>query len=348
MAVTNYPINHPLAVKVWAAKLFHESLKATSFYQFMGDNTNSIIQIKNELSKSAGDLITVGLRMQLVNYGVLGDATLEGNEESLATFSDAITINQLRNAVKNQGRMSDQRVTFSVREEARMGLTDWMANTLDYWVANQLASNTAETDIRRTGLNPTTAFDAAHVQYGGTATTEAGVASQGASAKFTLDLIDKCVTKAKTLTPMIRPIRHNGNDCYAIFLHPYQVRDLRTSTATGQWLDIQKAAMTGGMVKDNPIFSGALGMYNNTYIYENVRLPTVVSTVYRAVFCGAQAGMMAFGRGSSAGSMRWDEETFDFGNQFGVAVGLIGGMKKTRFNSQDFGTIVVPTYAVAT
>jgi N4-gp56 family major capsid protein len=346
MAVTNYPINHPLAVKVWAAKLFQESLKATSFYQFMGEDTNSIIQIKNELTKSAGDLITVGLRMQLVNYGVLGDATLEGNEESLALYSDSITINQLRNAVKNQGRMSDQRVTFSTREEARMGLTDWMANTLDYWVANQLTGNTAETDVRRTGLNSTIAFDDKHVQYGGTATTEAGVAAQGASAKFTIDLIDKCVTKAKTLTPMIRPIRHNGNDCYAIFLHPYQIRDLRTSTMTGQWLDIQKAAMTGGMVKDNPIFSGALGMYNNTYIYENSRLPSVVPNVRRAVFCGAQAGMMAFGRGSSAGSMRWDEETFDFGNQFGVAVGLIGGMKKTRFDNQDFGTIVVPTYAV--
>jgi hypothetical protein len=45
--------------------------------------------------------------------------------------------------------------------------------------------------------------------------------------------------------------------------------------------------------------------------------------------------------------MSWVEELFDYENQLGVSAGLIFGMKKTQFNSEDFGTIVVPTYAAA-
>ena len=45
--------------------------------------------------------------------------------------------------------------------------------------------------------------------------------------------------------------------------------------------------------------------------------------------------------------MNWVEELFDFKNQLGVSAGAIWGLKKTIFNSLDFGTIVVPTYAAA-
>jgi hypothetical protein len=34
-------------------------------------------------------------------------------------------------------------------------------------------------------------------------------------------------------------------------------------------------------------------------------------------------------------------------NQLGVSAGLIWGLKKSVFNSQDFGTIVLSTYAAA-
>jgi len=137
MATTLYRLNDPLAVRVWAKKLFQEALKATAFRPFIGDSTSSIIQMKNELTKSAGSRITVGLRMQLVGSGVSGDSTLEGNEEALQTYADDLYIDQLRHAVKNAGRMSDQRITFSVREEARVALVDWWSNRYDTVIANQ-------------------------------------------------------------------------------------------------------------------------------------------------------------------------------------------------------------------
>ena len=123
MAATSYGVNHPLAVKIWARKLFQEALKATYSSKFMGEGDSAMIQKKGELSKGPGDKITYGLRMQLSGAGVQGDATLEGNEEALVTYSDSIFINQLRHAVRSGGKMSEQRVPFSVRAEARDGLS---------------------------------------------------------------------------------------------------------------------------------------------------------------------------------------------------------------------------------
>jgi hypothetical protein len=112
--------------------------------------------------------------------------------------------------------------------------------------------------------------------------------------------------------------------------------------------------MTGGQVSDNPILTGALGEYNGTLLYRWNRIPVAPTStaagagnVRRAVLCGAQAMMLAFGQDNSESKFTWVEKLFDYDNRFGVAAGTIFGMKKTVFNSLDFGTILMPTYAVA-
>jgi len=131
MATTAYGVNHPLAVKLWAKKLYQEALKETYAQRFIGTSKNSLIYERDETSKSAGDKVTVGLRMQLTGAGIEGDSTLEGQEESLTTYDDSLLINQLRHAVRSDGKMSEQRVPFSVREEAMDGLKDWWADRID-------------------------------------------------------------------------------------------------------------------------------------------------------------------------------------------------------------------------
>lgn len=351
MASTSYGVNDALAVKLWSKKLFQESLKATWFSKFMGKSSSSLIQIKDETGKGAGDKITIGLRMQLTGDGVLEDGTLEGNEEALTTYSDSVFINQLRHAVRSGGKMSEQRIPFSVREEARSGLEDWWANRLDTAFFNQLGGNTAVTDTRYTGNQAAIAPDAAHKVYLN------GSADESATSTYVFDItvIDKCVEKAKTSTVPIRPIRVGGEDKFVMFLHPYQVYNMRTVTSTGQWLDIQKAALSGGKESGNSIYNGAIGEYNGVILHESTRVPfgvnsstgAAISTVRRAIFAGAQAGVMAYGKDTAGGEMSWTEELFDYKNQLGVSAGMIFGIKKTQFNSADFGTIVVPTYAVA-
>jgi len=350
MAVTSYGVNDALAVKLWSKELAVEALKKTYFKDFIGSGAGSLIQLKSETSKGAGDKVTYGLRMQASGDGVLSDGVLEGNEESLTTYSDAVLIDQLRHAHVTGGRVSEQRVPFDLRQECKDSLSDWWANRLDTAFANQICGNTGVSDTRYTGGQATVA-PTALVYPSASRNTEATINS---SDTFTLSMIDKAVEKARTASPMIRPLRINGSEYYVAFLHDYQVTDLRTNTSSGQWLDINKAAMMGGKIEDNPILSGALGMYNGVLIYRWNRIPVAPSSaaagagnVRRAVLCGAQAAMLAFGQDNSESKFTWVEKLFDYDNRFGVAAGTIFGLKKTQFNSADFATVLMPTYAAA-
>ncbi len=352
MAGTEFGVNHPLAVKLWSRKLTRESLRETFISRFMGEGADSVIQVKSETSKGAGDRVRFGLRMQLTGDGVQGDATLEGNEEALTTYYDDLTINQLRHAVISQGKMSEQRVPFSVRAEAKDGLRDWLADRLDTSFFNQITGNTGQADTRYTGNIATSAPSATSgnsrwLFSDGTHTTEASLSTTDV---FQLSFIDRAIAAAKTSAPLIRPVKVRGNDHYVMFLHPWQVHSLRTDATSGRitWYDAQKARIQGGDTGEgeNPIFSGALGIYNGVVLHESTRIPAVTANTRRAVLCGAQAAVMGFGEGNSE-SGNWVEKLFDYDNQLGVKAGLIYGLKKTVFNSIDFGTIVVSTRAVA-
>jgi N4-gp56 family major capsid protein len=358
MATTAYGVNHPLAVKLWAKKLYREALKECFVGKFIGSTQDSLIYEKDETSKSAGDRITVGLRMQLTGAGVAGDGTLEGQEESLTTYDDSILIDQLRHAVRSDGKMSEQRVPFSVRDEAMNGLRDWWADRIDTAFFNHIGGNTGQADLRYTGSNatvaPSTTTGNARIVYGpDDETTENSLSSASASNNFQLTIIDKAVTLAKTANPLIRPVKTSRGPKYVAFLHPYQVYSLKTDATAARvtWYDAQKALVTGGD-KENGIFSGALGEYNGVILHESTRVPlsaaSGVTTVRRAVLCGAQAATIAFGRETPSDSeAKWVEELFDYGNQLGVSAGMIWGLKKSRFNSIDFGTIVMATHAEA-
>ena len=64
----------------------------------------------------------------------------------------------------------------------------------------------------------------------------------------------------------------------------------------------------------------------------------------RALFCGAQALALA-----DIGLPEMVEDTFDYGNQSGISVGKIFGLRKPKYNSdvsgsvQDFGVIALDT-----
>lgn len=354
MAQTEYGLNHPLAVKLWSKDLMEEALKETYFSRFMSTGTDNIVQRKTETSKGAGDKITFGLRMQLSGAGVQGDSTLEGNEESLTTYNDAVVINQLRHAVRSAGKMSEQRVPFSVRDESKSGLRDWWADRLDTWFFNQLTGFTAQSDTRYSGNQAAIAPSSTRL-VGANADTTEGSVSVTASAIFSLRLIDRAVAKAKTVNPLIRPVSVDGSKYFVAFIHPFQTFQLRQTTSAGQWQDIQLHAMTGGETTKNPIFTGALGIYNGVILHESVRIPalqltgsggtTTVDSGRRAVLCGAQAAAFALGQDNSDNKMSWYEQMFDYGNQLGVEAGMIAGLKKTVFNSTDFATITMSSYS---
>lgn len=350
MAVSEWGVNANEAVKLWSRKTMSEALKMTYISRFMGSDSNSLIQVMDDTQKGPGDRVRTILRMQLTGSGISGDSTLEGYEEALVTYTDDTLIDQLRHAVRSSGRMTEQRVPFSVREEARMALQDWWADAMDAGFFNHISGNTGVTDTKRTGMNATVAPDTAHQIFAGSATAETNL-SANSSQTFSLQLIDAAVLAARTQTPVVRPINNQqepGKHQYVMFISPEQHYDLRRGTATGEWQDIQKYALSANSSEKNPLLSGALGVYNGVVLHESWRLPLITTgsganTGARAVLCGAQSAAMAFGKGYGGTRMSWNEELFDYGNQLGVATGAIWGLKKLRYNSKDFGTIVVST-----
>lgn len=351
MAQTNFASNDPLAVKLWSKKLYVQALAATQYGKLISEDGNNAIQMKDETSKGAGDKVTYGLRVQLSGTGIQGDGTLQGQEEALTVYNDAVLIDQLRHAVNCGGRVTQQRVPFEVREEARYGLQDWWAGRFDTAFINQLSGNTVQTDTRYTGNNATIAPTSGYI------TLPSGVANEGALGStntFTITLIDTAVERAKlgiSGNSIMRPIMTKMGEMWCVIMHPSQVTDMRQATTTGQWLDIQKQAMTGGEVSDNPIFTGALGAYNQCVIHADNRcIQTITSGAFnastrRAIFLGAQAGVIAFGRDGNSEQFTWVEEVFDYANILGVAAGSIFGIKKAVFNSADFAVQIISSYA---
>jgi N4-gp56 family major capsid protein len=349
MAETYYGVNAPEAKKLWSSALAREALKATWIQRFIGDSSDSVLQTYSDMKKDAGDRVRITLRMQLNGDGVAGDGTLEGNEEALATYTDDLYIDQLRHAVKSAGKMSDQRIPWSIREEAMLGLKDWWAGRMDTAFFVQMCGYTVQNDPRYSGMNAAIPPDAAHYFRPNAKATDQALA---AGDEFSLTLIDNIVAMAKLMTPVIRPIMIDGDQRYVMVLHTNQVTQLRSNTATAQWTDIMKAAITGDGSKDNPIMTGALGMYNGVVMHESTRITPGVNSgtgvtvpgSRRAVLMGAQAGCIAFGKGQGFNNFDWNEELFDYGNKLGVEAGLIHGLKKFRFNNADFGTIVAATF----
>jgi N4-gp56 family major capsid protein len=265
MSTTAYPTGHPLAARIWSKRIVREAMKETFSYKFMGEGSNNLIQVFDETQKGAGDKIRVPLRMQLTGRGVDENDALEGNEEALVTHYDDVVINDLAHAARSKVTIDAQRVPFSVREECRQGISDWYADRLDTIAAFQLAGYSDMADTIYTGnqlalapLGNGVATDGTKRWiYGDANTGTLTEASISAAQTFSLSVLDRCVNIAKTTSPLIRPIKVGGSTFYVCFLHPDSVRDLRTNTNTGQWLDIQKAAMMGGEIENNPIFTGA-------------------------------------------------------------------------------------------
>lgn len=362
MAVTTFPVNDALANKLWSKKLAIEVSKATAIAPLIGTSQNSIIQLKDETQKGSGDQVTFGLRRQLIGDGVTENQVLEGNEEALSTYSDSLVINELAHAVRvrNDQTIDAQRIPFNMRQEANDGLIDWYADrmsmaTFIHWGGYTAPTMTFEGRVIpqlrgvHYGNNAPIAPSSQRQIWAGTATNDQNL---GISDTFNLTLIDRAVERAKLANPKIRPVKIDGADKYVMYLHPTQVTSLRTNTSTGQWIDITKAVYQGSRA-NNPFYSGALGEYNGVVLREaehvvpGVRSDTGVEipTVRRAVLLGAQSAVAAFGNKMAPERYKRVEELFDYQREFGVSVQTVWGLKKTVFNNQDFGTIVVSTYA---
>jgi len=363
MAQTIIGLGDSKAIKRWSSSLAVDVARKSYFSKkFMGKGADSStpIQLFNELENDAGDQITFDLSMQIGMQPIEGDDVLEGKEEDLKFYSDALFIDQMRCGVNTGGKMTRKRTLHNLRAIARNRQSEWWARVQDEIIFMYLSGARGVNPdfvfpLTYTGFanNAFAAPDAQHIIYPTGASSKATIAS---THKMDLTIIDKLVAHATMMgggdgTPQIQPIDINGEKHYVLLMNPWQVYDLRTNTSAGQWLDIQKAAATAEG-RNSPIFKGSLGMYNNVVLHEHkaiIRFSDYGAggnvAAARALFMGAQACAMAFGSPGTGMRYQWNEETRDNGNQVVITSSAIWGAKKCTFNSLDFGVIAVDTAA---
>jgi N4-gp56 family major capsid protein len=328
MAKTGFSTNDALTKKLWEESLFRDTLKNAYFSKFMRTSSESIVHVKEQLTKEKGDNITFGIRMRLAGAGVTSGQTLEGNEEKLVTYNHNITLEEYAHAVRDAGPLDRQKVMFSIDQESIDALKGWGGEKIDQLCFDAVTAS------------PTRYFS---IQGGSivTGTSDPSASITAATDVITPNLITFAKTWCKTggnrtQTPL-RPVNIEGKNYFVLLVHPDVIVDLRANTT---WSNAAKDALERS--PNHVLFSGADYLWDGVVIHSHENIP--ITTTWGAgaiagakcVMLGAQSLVWAWGKRPSIVS-----ETFDYGREHGYAWSFMGRTNKPKFNSKDYGSVAV-------
>jgi len=315
-----------LEVSRWAKELQFEVGKEIYFSKFMGESPGMPINLKRT-EDGVGKDVTFGLVLQLEGSAVTGDNSMEGNEQSLSTYANTVSLNQKRLAVRDTGKFANSKVLYGFRNTALNLLKQQYAELIDSDIFTALTQTSGT-----------------HAYFRADASSPAYASSDPKASLAAADLIDvNDISAMKAIAKLggsanyrLRPIRADGKEYYVLIIHPEVEYDLRKSDSV--WTQaVREAQMRGD---DNPLFKGAVGIWDGVVIHTHEGVSTFSDgggasvTGARNLFLGAQAACFA-----ESTDMSWVEKSFDYGNQLGVSAGKIYGVGISDYNSKDYGVI---------
>lgn len=333
--------NDNLTRKKWAKELFRVILPATEFNDLTGSDSNSIIQLRTELGKGEGDQITFGIRLPLSGEGIVGNDTVEGNEEKLQFRNFKTTIEELNHAVDTGGRMEEQRIPYNLVQEGKDGLQEWWADKLSTFAFKTLCGVSGYLVAGKTFAQACEEPDTSHFIK----VNDVAEASQTAADVMDLTFLDRMKQSAEMMNTnlncfKVRPIMIGGKKYYRVILHTYVFDMLRRNTNVGQWGDLLRSAQKLALPQIEFEYNGLL-------VSKSERVCSPTANVYRNLLLGAQAAVFAWGGAGESKStvMSFTPYTKDAERFVNIRGGGIFGMKKVRFDSNDFGVVVGASYA---
>lgn len=380
MALTNFGTLSGDQLQTWSRDFWKVARNQSFINQFAGSGSNAMVQRVTELTKNQkGTKANITLLADMTGDGITGDNTLEGNEEALRAYDITIELDQLRFANRIAGRMTDQKTVVNFREQSRDALAYAMADRCDQ-LAFLTLSGVAFTH-KNNGALRTTSSSAGHelvdLEFASDVSAPTGDrhrrwdATNGLVAGDTTAVADVDKIGYRTIVELkayakdnyIRGIRGAGNqETFHMFVTPQQMAALKLDSDF--LANVRNAGVRG---TGNSLFSGSASlMVDGVMIHEfrhvfNTSGATTGASANagaagykwgadanvvggRALFCGAQALALA-----DIGLPEMVEDTFDYGNQSGISVGKIFGLRKPKYNSdvsgsvQDFGVIALDT-----
>lgn len=343
MAVTQ--LATALETQKWVSSIFREYVRSSGFQPYMGKGSNSIIQVKHELT-SGGKSINLPLVTRLKSNGVKGSATLEGNEEALGNFNQRIDVDMIRNAVRL--KMLDEFFSeINMMSAARDVLVEWAKDNLRSDIITALGSingvaYAAATAAQRNAWN---ASNVDRVLYGNAranynATHATALANVSAAMTLSAGVVSLIKRIAKTADPHIRPMRVNdrsGREYFVLFAGSMAFRDLKNDAV----MVASNREARPRDVDSNPIFQDGDLIYDGVIIREIPEiadLGTVGATSARVApvyLCGAQSIGVAWGQEP----VRITDK-FDYAEECGVGTKEIRGIEKMRFATGAAGASI--------
>ena len=375
MANTNFAALTSEQLTIWSRDFWRVARNMSFINQFAGSGPNAMVQKISELTQSEkGARAVITLLADMTGDGIVGDNTLEGNEESLRAYDIVVQLDQLRFANRLAGRLADQKSVVNFREHSRDALAYAMADRIDQ-VAFLTMSGIAYSVKNNGALRPvlTTGQNLSDLAYSGDVSAPTsnrhrrwdatnGLSAGDVTAVVAADTISyqtMVALKAYAKDNYIRGIRGAaGEEVYHLFVTPQVMADLKLDSDF--LANVRNAGVRG---PSNELFAGSSSlMVDGVMIHEYRHVFNTSGATSGAsgnagsngykwganatidgaacLFCGAQSLAMA-----DIGLPEIVEDNFDYGNQNGISIGKILGFKKPKFNTdvtsttEDFGIV---------
>ena len=314
-------------------------------------------------------------RAQLATAVTGSPRAIEGNEEAINSYSYSITLLEWAHAVRTIGKLMERQTAFSVSDSMTAALGLWWARILDRTTYKAMAG-LAQADAASVAILAASVpsrkisggCSAGTFSYTSGATADS---SLGQTDYMCFEIIDTArqLAQVDTSGPTMRPIIVDGDEMYFMFMSSQQATDLRNDAGASvnmTWKEAQMHANVRG--RNNPIFKNALGFYRDVALFEYPFIDVATTggkrtgaggatpaelfdgtdafasgvIGHRALFCGAQAAIHAYG------SMpKMVDETFEYKTQTGRSLQNIIAIGRPEFNSVDYGVMAVDTAVTA-
>ena len=355
MAVTNFAALTDEQKTIWSRDLWKAARNMSFLNRFTGTGPNAMVQRITELTKSEkGARAVYTLVADLEGDGVVGDNQLDGNEESIKAHDQVVTIDQLRHANRHKGRMADQRSVVNFRNASKDVLSYWLADRIDQ--LSFLTLSGIDYGMKNNGAPRVTGSQLSELEFAGDVVAPSSNRhlrwsdADGLMPGNTADVVPADTPsynmlvemKAYAKTQYIRGIRGAGNEeFYHVFMTPQGMAKLKLDPDY-----IANLRNAGPRGDKNSLFTGSVVTQDGLIIHEFRHVFNTVGAAatekwgsagdvdgQRVLMCGAQAMALA-----DLGVPYWVEEGKDYGNQQGISIGKIFGLKKPVFRSQVTGT----------
>lgn len=319
MARTVIENGNDLSPIIVQKKMFLDQVKNSFFSKFMSANGDSIVHTKEDFTKMKGDTMTFGIIYRSTGAPIRGSDVAKGKEDKLVTKSFKIEIDITRYPMDVGGSMDNQRFVGDLPSSVRTNLNQWGSEQIDQDIFDAVSTS------------PTYSYLAG--------------ARSGTDALTTADKITPSdISKMKAIAlnnresgriPM-RPIMCNGQKHLVLVISSDCAVDLKLDST---YIAANREARERS--KDNPIFTGALGVWDNVIIFEHENVKIYENggsgedvKYSHNILMGAQAVCLAWG---DRPSIR-DEES-DYGEIKGLCWRMVNGTEKPVFDSKDFGSM---------